>query len=338
MYTRTKQFTFGTLRHAVVAIALVVGLGACSTDTDTLVFNTDSAPYLVLNAVTVGSTLTPTRSDAGSDMRSEDAFEALRPVMAFPADAVVMMLYACNDLRTVKEAYAKRNGTSEEWKTYSNTACTEEIKIRPNATAGESWENMVIAFHYYAKEVVDDKYWDVPDTIVGGKKYYYDILHTSAHTNPDNCLPGSSIASDGKVTANFRHQSALITLDNDDIHISGYGDDYNTISAIACGATPDDNYSFTPNNPAKDKWIGIMPEDHSVKSFTITLTNGDASADKTITVSLAEAVKMKTNTRYKLTLTLTRQGNTTLQCPDYAIRIRSCQPRQEVYNSSTIMN
>ena len=291
-----QHFTLRRLRHAAVALALVVGLVGCNADTDNLVPDTDSAPYLVLNAVSVGATLSPTRSDAGA----EDAFAKLRPITAFPDGAVVMMGYSYDGMNTMKFVYAKRIGSTEVWKTYESTDCVDEIKIRPNAT--ESWEKMGISFIYHPEEVVGNQYCKNPHMEKDAKQYYYDRLGASVSTEVNGTSPGSSIGNDGKVRVSFLHEDALVTLANTDIHISGYGDGYTTISAMKASSSEDE--SFTPNTDGNG-WSGIILDGSFLSSLDITLTNGDASADKTITVSLATAVEMKPYTRYKLTLTLT---------------------------------
>ena len=293
MYTTTKQFTLRALHHAAVAIALVVGLGACSADADSLVSDTDSAPYLVLNDVTLGSTISPIRSET----RADDPLKKVRPVTSIPANAVVKMEYSYGETGDPKTAYAKN--IAPNWKIYEEIACTKdkELKIRPDAAANESWESMKIKFSYHPEEDVNGAYSTEAETIVGDNTYHYDQLHATATTATTSTL-GSSIAPNGKVRAQLLHAGAQLKLQTSDISVSDYADGYNGISAIKINGT----HSFTKTTSGS--WYGIVPAATEITSFDITLANsGDESKSATITV--AHSFTPKANTSYALKLILT---------------------------------
>ena len=300
---KNKMKTFISHLHTtavgfmLTAITLIMGVTACSVEEE---FTTDSnIGYLTLSNISVGGAVSK------ADTRAAHPTGA--PYNSFTDGDIVKISYDFTGTAVpTNTAYAKLSGTT--WTIYTNAACTTPAKLHPNVknNPSESWDNLTLALYFHPLQVVDGVYSDATtDTETNA---YHDI--SSATTKGEDALTagtysvGKTDADRGQISANLAHTNALLTLPTSAIDVKEYAEGYNNISALKTVVTNNTTDATIPFIKGADSYQCIVPAGATLKSFTITLTDGKTpAATKEISIDMT-ADAFIANSSYPLTLKL----------------------------------
>ena len=291
-----KRLTaFAATTAALAAIALIMGITACSVDD---AFTTDSnIGYLTLNNISVGGAVSKTETH--TTHTAGTLYSMLKE------GDIIKISYDFTGIdASTNTAYAKLSG-STTWTIYTDVTCTTEVKLRPDGktTAAESWENLTLALYFHPLQVVDQAY----STDERTTDAYYDI--SSAATKGDvatagNYSVGKTDADRGQISANLAHTNALLTLLTSSIAVNDYAEGYNNISDIKAVVTHNVIEATLPFIKGTDSYQCIVPAGATLKRFTLTLTDGkETPATTNLTVEMT-ANAFIANSNYPLSLSL----------------------------------
>ena len=301
-----KYFLFSIKPSMFVALLCATLLTSCSVEDD---FRGDtSSEYLTLNTMSIEGKLMS--SDGRVSTRSTSKTNTI--YTSFSNNEIVQIKYDFTGTGGSQNiAYAKYY--SGKWTLYTSIKCTTEAFIRPNGKADsrESWENLTMSFHFHPLAVLGiSSYPTAVSTLISGSHYYYDLLSAttrSTNTSTAGTYRVGIVDSDrGKISVNFIHNHALVTVTG--VDVAEYIENFSSITKLSAKIGSESMPFVGSGSVVASGWKVILPVGELDK-VGVTLKDPSGSAIKNIDITLDMRVDIKVNHTYAMNLTLRPDEN-----------------------------